>query len=55
MTDYDVIVIGCGPAGMMMAFRSIPIYLNICHEMEKRCPNVILFNHSNSLRKLIDY
>ncbi|MFH1612965.1 MAG: hypothetical protein ABIB46_04490 [bacterium] len=38
-----------GPAAMMTAFRSIPIYMEICKEMEKRCPNVILFNHSNPM------
>ena len=37
---YDISqVIGdtCGPAGMMMALRSIPAYISICREMEKRC------------------
>lgn len=42
----------CGPAAMMMALRSIPAYINICHEMEKRCPKVILFNHSNPMAVL---
>jgi alpha-galactosidase len=42
----------CGPAGMMMALRSIPAYIHICREMEKRCPNVILFNHSNPMAVL---
>ncbi len=42
-----------GPAGMMMALRSIPIYLNICQVMEKRCPSAILFNHSNPLAVLV--
>ena len=42
----------CGPAGMMMALRSIPAYLNICREMEQRCPKVILFNHSNPMATL---
>ena len=41
-----------GPGGMMMGLRSIPIYLEICHEMEKRCPNAILFNHSNPMAPL---
>ncbi|OGV70434.1 MAG: hypothetical protein A3K19_12700 [Lentisphaerae bacterium RIFOXYB12_FULL_65_16] len=38
-----------GPGAMMMAFRSIPAYLDICLEMEKRAPNAILFNHSNPM------
>lgn len=43
----------CGPAGMMMALRSIPAYLAICREMEKRCPRAILFNHSNPMAVLM--
>ncbi|MDP7237011.1 MAG: hypothetical protein QGI34_09790 [Candidatus Latescibacteria bacterium] len=42
----------CGPAGMMMALRSIPAYIEICREMEKRCPGVILLNHSNPIAVL---
>ncbi|MCL2640890.1 MAG: hypothetical protein FWD53_08615, partial [Phycisphaerales bacterium] len=42
-----------GPAAMMMAFRSIPVYLNICRQMEKRCPKVIFFNHSNPMAVLM--
>lgn len=38
-----------GPAGMMMGFRSVHAYLEIFREMEKRCPNVIAFNHSNPM------
>jgi alpha-galactosidase len=41
-----------GPAGMMMALRNIPIYLNICREMERRCPDVVFFNHSNPMAVL---
>jgi len=42
----------CGPAGMMMALRSIPIYIDLCREMEKRCPGVVLLNHSNPMAVL---
>ena len=49
---HQIIGDTCGPAGMMMAFRSIPAYLKICHEMEKRCPDVIVFNHSNPMAVL---
>jgi len=42
-----------GPAGMMMALRSLPAYLRICREMEKRCPKAILFNHSNPMAVLM--
>ncbi len=49
---YQLVGDTCGPAGMMMGLRSIPIYINICRELEKRCPNVILFNHSNPMAPL---
>jgi alpha-galactosidase len=39
----------CGPAGMMMGLRSIPIYVEIGREMEKRCPDVVFLNHSNPM------
>ncbi len=42
----------CGPGGMMMALRSIPAYLEICREMERRCPHAILLNHSNPMAVL---
>lgn len=42
-----------GPAGMMMGLRAIPVYLEICREMEKRCPNAMLFNHSNPMAVLM--
>lgn len=38
-----------GPAGMMMALRSIPAYLDICREVERRCPDAVLFSHSNPM------
>lgn len=43
----------CGPAGMMMALRSVPVYMNICREMEKRCPKALLLNHSNPMAVLM--
>ena len=46
---FQIVGDTCGPSAMMSAFRSIPIYLNICHEMEKRCPNVIFINHANPM------
>lgn len=38
-----------GPGGLFAGFRSIPIFLKICREMEKRCPSVIFLNHSNPM------
>jgi alpha-galactosidase len=49
---HQIIGDTCGPAGMMMALRSIPAYLRICREMERRCPRAILFNHSNPMAPL---
>lgn len=42
----------CGPAGMMMGLRAVPAYIEICREMEQRCPHAILFNHSNPMAVL---
>lgn len=50
---HQVIGDTCGPAGMMMAFRTIPAYINICKVMEKRCPAVVFFNHSNPMAVLM--
>ncbi len=49
---YQVVGDTGGPGGMMMALRSIPAYIHICREMEKRCPKVILLNHSNPMAPL---
>lgn len=50
---HQVIGDTCGPAGMMMGLRSAPAYIRICREMEKRCPGVIFFNHSNPMAVLM--
>ena len=49
---YQLIGDTGGPAGMMMGLRSIPVYLGICREMEKRCPEAFLVNHSNPMAVL---
>lgn len=49
---YQIVGDTGGPAGMMMGLRSIPIYVDICREMEKRCPDAILLNHSNPMAPL---
>ena len=41
-----------GPGGMMAGFRTIPIFLEIAHEMERRCPDVVFLNHSNPMAVL---
>ena len=42
-----------GPAGMMMALRSIPAHIDICRRMEKRCPAVVFLNHSNPMATIM--
>jgi alpha-galactosidase len=37
---------------MAAAFRSVPIYLNICREIEKSAPDAILMNHANPMAVL---
>jgi len=49
---YQIVGDTGGPAGMMMGLRSIPAYLAICREMQKRCPDVVLLNHSNPMAVL---
>ncbi len=46
---FQVVGDTAGPAAMMAGFRNIPIYLSICREMEKRCPNVVFINHANPM------
>jgi len=49
---YQLTADTAGPGGMMMGLRSVPIYMEICREMERRCPDVILLNHSNPMAVL---
>ncbi|MHB0876336.1 MAG: family 4 glycosyl hydrolase [Anaerolineae bacterium] len=46
---YQIVGDTGGPAGLMMALRSIPAYLTICREMERRCPDVVFLQHSNPM------
>ena len=39
----------CGPSAMMAAFRSVPIYINICRHIEKYAPDAIMLNHANPM------
>jgi alpha-galactosidase len=41
-----------GPAAMMAAFRSVPIYLEICRQAERRAPGAVLLNHANPMAVL---
>jgi alpha-galactosidase len=49
---HQVVGDTAGPAGMMMGLRSVPAYLAVCREMEKRCPDALLFSHSNPMAVL---
>ena len=41
-----------GPSGLSQALRIIPVYMAIAREMQKRCPGVILLNHSNPMEAI---
>ena len=38
-----------GTGGVFGALRQIPAILDICHDMEKLCPNALLINYSNPM------
>ncbi|MHB9031656.1 MAG: alpha-galactosidase [Anaerolineae bacterium] len=39
-------------SGIFRALRTIPIMLDICHDMERYCPNAILLNYTNPMAML---
>jgi len=49
---YQIVGDTAGPAGMMMGLRSVPAYLAICKEMQKRCPDAVMISHSNPMAVL---
>jgi alpha-galactosidase len=38
-----------GIGGIMRALRTIPVLLEMCHEMEQRCPDVVHLNYVNPM------
>jgi len=38
-----------GPGGVFRAFRTIPVLLDICKDMEKLCPDAYLLNYTNPM------
>jgi len=38
-----------GPAGVFRALRTIPTLIDICRDMEQRCPKAILLNYTNPM------
>ena len=39
-------------SGIFRALRTIPVMLDICHDMERYCPNAILLNYTNPMAML---
>lgn len=38
-----------GPSGIFRALRTIPVMQDICHDMERLCPDAILLNYANPM------
>ncbi|MCX7016668.1 MAG: alpha-glucosidase/alpha-galactosidase [Candidatus Sumerlaeota bacterium] len=38
-----------GVGGIMRALRTIPVVVDLCHDMEEVCPNALLMNYSNPM------
>ncbi len=41
-----------GPAGIFRALRTIPVMLDIAHDMERYCPDAIMLNYTNPMAML---
>lgn len=41
-----------GPAGIFRALRTIPVMLDICHDIERYCPDATLLNYTNPMAML---
>lgn len=41
-----------GPGGVFRALRTIPVMLDICHDMEELCPDAWLLNYTNPMAML---
>ncbi len=53
--DYGVdICVGdtLGPSGIFRYLRTAPLMLDICHDVEKYCPNAIVLNYTNPMSML---
>lgn len=42
-----------GIGGIMRALRTIPVLLDLCHEMERLCPNALLLQYANPMAMLM--
>ena len=41
-----------GPGGLFHALRIIPVIIEICDDIEKICPNAVVFNYSNPMQRI---
>lgn len=41
-----------GPAGIFRALRTIPVMMDIAHDIEKHCPDAIVLNYTNPMAML---
>jgi alpha-galactosidase len=41
-----------GPSGIFRALRTIPVMLEIAHDMERLCPNALMLNYTNPMAML---
>ena len=41
-----------GPGGLFHALRIIPVIIEICEDIEKICPNAVVFNYSNPMQRI---
>jgi alpha-galactosidase len=48
-TQYEAGDGWTGPAILFSSLRQIPVFLDICHDMEELCPNAWLLNYSNPM------
>ena len=42
-----------GPGGLMKGMRTIPVYLDILHDMRELCPKAIMLNYTNPMSMMI--
>jgi alpha-galactosidase len=41
-----------GPAGIFRALRTIPVMVDIAHDMERYCPDATMLNYTNPMAML---
>jgi len=38
-----------GPGGVFRALRTIPVLIDLCHELDQHAPNALLLNYVNPM------